>query len=48
MRFIDLKTKLKAFIGYASPFIVLVILGTVAINSAKGLVEKFLGGARAT
>ena len=47
MRFIDLKTKLKALIGLPSPFIVLVVLGTVAIYSAKDLVEKFLGDARA-
>ncbi len=48
MRFIDLKTKLKALIGLPSPFIVLVVLGPVAIYSAKDLVEKFLGDARAT
>ena len=48
MRFIDLKTKLKALISLLSPFIVLVVLGTVAIYSAKDLVEKFLGAARAT
>ena len=47
MRFIVLKTKLKALIGHPSPFIDLVILGAVAINSAKYLVGKFLGDARA-
>ncbi len=46
-RFIDLETKLKALINLLSPFIVLVVLGTIAVYSAKDLVEKFLGDARA-
>ena len=46
MRFIDLKTKLKALIDALSSFIILVVLGTVAIYSVKDLVEKFPGDAR--
>ena len=47
VRFIDLKTKLKALTSLLSLFIALIVLGTVAIYSAKDLVEKFLGDARA-
>ena len=43
VRFIDLKTKLKALVYLLTPFIILVVLGTDAIYSAKSLVEKLLG-----